>query len=180
MSNERTFFNGERIFGRIDRIASSYGGSYWRAVIAGKRADYGNRLEDFGSVACADLESVRRELLAIDNTLKFAVARTGPPVNLRARIKSVMFWLSGMLTKATTPGHSRRAGNRTSETIHAKRYFTISGFDSCGYSGQKCGLSFAKTPSCLHEHSAFFRASCRLHLSGSSHSGGPPVSSARC
>lgn len=106
MPNELTFFNGKRIFGRIDRITSSYGGSYWRAVIAGKRADYGSRLEDFGSVACADLESVRRKLLAIDNTLEFTVARTGPRVNLRARIKSAMFWLSRMLTKATTPDHS--------------------------------------------------------------------------
>ncbi len=35
-------------------------------------------------------------------------------------------------------------------------------------------------PSCLHEHSAFFRESCRFHLSGSSHSGGPPVCSGRC
>ena len=32
-----------------------------------------------------------------------------------------------------------------------------------------------KIPSCLHEHSAFFRASCRFHLSGSSH-----VCSGRC
>ena len=104
MCNECIFFNGERIFGRIDRIASSYGGSYWRAVIAGKRTDYGSRLEDFGNVACADIESVRRELLAIDSTLGFA--RTCPRANLRARIKSAMFCMSRLLTKATTPGHS--------------------------------------------------------------------------
>lgn len=109
MSNECTFFNGERIFGRIDRITSSYGRSYWRASIAGKRADYGSRLTDFGSVACADLESVRRELLTIDDTLKFGKeppAATWSWINLRARIKSAASWLSRIMTKATTPGHS--------------------------------------------------------------------------
>ena len=106
MSNECIFFNGERIFGRIDRIASSYGRSYWRASIAGKRTDYGSRLEDFGSVACADLESVRRALLTIDDTLKFGKEPPAATWSWIARIKSASAWLYRILSKATTPGHS--------------------------------------------------------------------------
>lgn len=104
MPRESIFFQGDQIFGRIDRLTSPSGGVYFRAVIAGKHRDYGQRPEDWGSVACASLEAVRGELLAIDRSSEFFVV--GPWGNTRVRLKAAMVWLFRVLIKATTPRHS--------------------------------------------------------------------------